>query len=116
MARGQKPHKPTPETRRLAKTLSGLGVPQEHICFMLKISMPTLHKHYRDDLDEGMAEANAKIAETLFKQALNGNTTAAIFWAKSRMGWREKTDLEITGAGGGPVQIEAIRRTIVDPK
>jgi hypothetical protein len=90
----QQPHKPTDETRKLARSLSGIGVPQDDVCVILGISKPTLHKHYREDLDRGLAEANAKVAESLFKQAIGGNTTAAIFWAKARLGWRETLQVE----------------------
>jgi len=93
----QESHAPTPESKRLAKTLSGLGVPQLDICTIIGVSKPTLHKHYREEIDLGLAEANAKIAETLFKQATGGNIAAAIFWAKARMGWREKMDVEHSG-------------------
>jgi hypothetical protein len=104
----QQPHEPTDEQRRLVKTLSGIGVPQDDICALVGVSKPTLHKHYRSELDVGLAEANAKIAETLFKQATTGNTTAAIFWAKSRMGWREKQDVQVTGANEGPVVLQIL--------
>ena len=90
----QEPHDPTDKTRELVKTLSGLGLPQEDICSIVKISKPTLHKYYRDEIDLGLAEANAKIASTLFNSAVNGNTAAAIFWAKARMGWKEKIEIQ----------------------
>lgn len=104
----QQPHEPTDEQRKLVKTLSGIGVPQDDICALIGVSKPTLHKHYRSELDVGLAEANAKIAETLFKQATSGNTTAAIFWAKARMGWREKQDVQVTGANEGPVVLQIV--------
>lgn len=94
----QKPHNPDDNSRKLVKSLSGIGVPQEDICAIMGVSKPTLHKYYREELDKGLAEANAKVAESLFKQATGGNTTAAIFWTKARMGWREKHDIEISGS------------------
>jgi hypothetical protein len=42
-----------------------------------------------------MAEANAKVAEGLFKQVMNGNTGATIFWLKARCGWREVQDVNL---------------------
>jgi hypothetical protein len=90
---GQKAHAPTDEARKLARSLSGLGVPQDDICVILDVTKPTLHKYYRSELDRGLAEANAKVAESLFKQAISGNTTAAIFWTKARMGWRETVNI-----------------------
>lgn len=110
----QAPHEPTEETRKLAKTLSGLGVPQDDIATIVGVSKPTLHKHYREDLDKGMAEANAKVAESLFRQATSGNTSAAIFWMKARANWSEKIINEQTGPNGGPVEIlQRIERVLV---
>jgi hypothetical protein len=87
--RGQQ-YQPTDKDRNLVKTLSGIGLPQHDICAILNITKPTLHKFYRVEIDLGLAEANAKIAKTLFDMATGGNVGAAIFWAKARMGWREK--------------------------
>ena len=98
------PHTPTDETRELARKLSGYGIPQQQIALLLGISKPTLHDHYRDDLDIGMADANSKIAGTLFLQAMNGNTAAAIFWTKARMGWSERQDITISG-GEKPLEV-----------
>jgi hypothetical protein len=111
MADSQK-HKPTEEQRRLVKQLSGVGVPQDDICHIIDITKPTLHKHYRRELDLGMAEANAKVAGSLFNQATGGNTAAAIFWSKARMGWRETNNVELTGS----LAVETIKRVIIDPR
>lgn len=86
----QAAHEPTEQTRQMARTLSGLGVPQDDIAILIGVTKPTLHKYYRDDLDRGLAEANAKVASSLFQQATSGVTSAAIFWMKARAGWREK--------------------------
>jgi hypothetical protein len=65
-------------------------VPHDDVARLLGLrSENTLHKYYDDELQRGKAEANAKIAQCLFQQAINGNVAAAIFWTKSRMGWRE---------------------------
>lgn len=80
---------------------------------MLDIDSKTLRLHYRDELDLGVIEANAKVAETLFNQGVReGNTAALIWWTKSRMGWKERQ--EITGAGGGPL-ITGIEIRLVKP-
>jgi hypothetical protein len=52
----------------------------------------TLNRHYRDELDVGLAEANTAVAGNLFCIATGdgpGAVTAAIFWLKTRAGWRE---------------------------
>ena len=90
-------HKPTDATRELVKSLSGFGVPQDDICTVLDISKVTLHKHYRRECDLGFADANARVGESLFNQAMDGNVAAAIFWMKARAGWREKHEVALTG-------------------
>lgn len=106
---GRPPHEPTDTTRRIARTLSGYGIPQEQIASEIGVSVPTLHKHYREDLDAGLRQANAQVAQSLFRKATGDgpqSVSAAIFWAKTRMGWVERTGVEITGKDGGPVQID----------
>jgi hypothetical protein len=56
------------------------------------IDPKTLRKHYRDELDTGQIKATAKVAEFLFRKATTEGSqavTAAIFWLKTRGGWRE---------------------------
>lgn len=79
------PHCPTETTRATAKKLSALGVPQEDIAALVGVSLPTLHKRYRAELDAGMAQANAVVAERLFKLTEH-NVATAIFWMKVRCG------------------------------
>ena len=86
---------PTQKDRDLVRTLSGIGVPQRDIALLVGITKPTLHKHFREDLDRGMAEANAKVAKTLYERAISGDLGAAIFWAKARMGWSERQDINV---------------------
>ena len=52
--------------------------------------------------------ANAQVAKGLFDQAKQGNTSAAIFWLKTRAGWKETNVNEITGADGQPVSIKIV--------
>jgi hypothetical protein len=42
----------------------------------------------RDELDRGVAEANATISGYLFAAAKAGKVTAQIFWLKVRANWR----------------------------
>jgi len=92
------PFEPTAEQRRTAQVLSGIGVPQDQIALIVGIDPKTLRKACREDLDRGMAEANAKVAQTLFAMATRGdNTAATIFWMKSRAGWREKQEIVASG-------------------
>ena len=110
------PHKPNAKSKQLAQSLSGLGIPQTDIAILVGVNKLTLLKYYRDELDKGMAEANAKVATCLFQQATSGNSVAAaIFWSKARLGWSEKTI--ISGDPDNPIQVVSkIEVEIVDAK
>ena len=89
-----RPFDPTAEQRRMARAMSGLGLPQDQIALLLEVDPKTLRKHFRDDLDRGMAEANVKVGQSLFNMATSGNNVAAaIFWLKARANWREKHEI-----------------------
>ena len=107
--RGRPPHLPNEDTRIKVYTLSTVGTRHEDIASVLGISHDTLVKYYKEELDKGRIEANASVAETLFKQAKEGNTTAMIFWLKSRAKWKETSQHEISGnPDGTPVEVKII--------
>jgi hypothetical protein len=85
-------------TREKVRYLAGLGVPQDDIATIIGCAPKTLRKRFRDELDRGVAEANAMISGYLFASAKGGNTGAQIFWLKTRAGWREG------GAAGSAIQ------------
>jgi len=86
-----------------------------------------------ESLKKGKVDADATVADRLFKRATGyehpeivtatfqgsitdtmevtkhypPDTTAAIFWLKNRQPskWRDKQDIEHTGEGGGPLQV-----------
>ncbi len=95
-----KEHIPTEETRKLVRSLSAVGIKYVDIAGKLEISDDTLVKHYKKDLEDGRTDANASIGQTLFQQAKNGNTAAAIFWLKTRAGWKETNAVEHSGEVG----------------
>ena len=109
IGRGRPPHLPNADTRNRVYMLSTVGTRHEDIASVLNISHDTLVKYYKEELDKGRIEANASVAETLFKQAKEGNTTAMIFWLKSRAKWKESTQHEISGnPDGTPVEVKIV--------
>jgi hypothetical protein len=96
----RKPHGPTDETKTQVKALAGFGVREDEIALYIGIDPKTLRKYYRNELDTGHIHANAAIARSLYSQATTGSTSAAIFWLKSRAGWRENIDLNLTSSDG----------------
>jgi hypothetical protein len=106
-------HEPTPETRRLVESSSGLGLPHEQIGTLVGIDDKTLRKYYRHELDVGKARANGHIAKTLFSKAVAGDTTSLIWWTKAQMGWGERNTTVLSNPDGSPV--EGIKVTFVKP-
>ena len=95
------PYKPTEEGRKMVEAMASVGVPQNEICVVLGIDAKTLRKYFREELDSAMIKANAKVAANLYRQATKDDfkaAPAAMFWAKTRMGWREKIDLNHSGS------------------
>ena len=89
---GRRAHKPDPFLRRQVEAMAGYGVPETDIARVLAIDPKTLRRHYREELDTGQIKATAKVAEFLFRKATTEGpqyVTAAIFWMKTRGGWRE---------------------------
>ena len=106
---GRPHHLPNETTRNKVFMLSTVGTRHEDIATVLNISADTLTKYYHDELAKGRIEANASVAETLFKQAKEGNTTAMIFWLKSRAKWKETSQHEISGnPDGTPVEVKIV--------
>jgi hypothetical protein len=76
--------------REKVRHLAGVGVRQDDIAKIIGCAPKTLRKRCREDLDRGVAEANAMVSGYLFAAAKGGNVTAQIFWLKTRAHWRER--------------------------
>jgi len=93
-------HVPTKITRDTVMMHAMVGTPQEDIARVLDIDAKTLRLHYRDELDLALAKANATIGGSLFNKAKGGDTTAMIFWMKTRAKWKETQEIEHTSPDG----------------
>lgn len=101
-------HRPQPVTRRQVEAMAGYGVPEADIARVVRIDPKTLRKHYREELDTGHVKANAKVAENLFRKATGEGreaVIAAIFWLKTRAGWKETTVQEHSAAADLPTVV-----------
>jgi len=89
--------KPNEQQRQMVEQYSATGTTQENISLVLGIDVKTLRKHFRVELDTAAIKANANVGGKLYNKAMAGDTTAAIWWSKSRMGWKEKSEVEHSG-------------------
>ena len=114
MATGRPTFAPTSEQQLKVRIMAACGMPHEQICSQIinpstgrAIDAKTLRRAFRAELDDGMATANALVAQSLFKKATGegkGAVTAAIFWLKTKAGWKETQAVELTGKDGAPIQ------------
>ena len=86
----RKPFVVNDTVREKVRHLAGVGVRQDDIARIIGCAPKTLRKRCRDDLDRGVAEANAMVSGSLFANAKAGNVVAQIFWLKTRAQWRER--------------------------
>lgn len=108
---GPKPHEPSPETRNRVKLMSIAGISREDIAKVMGFCVDTLSAHYYEELELAAIEANSRVAGNLLMMAtgpreLKTTVTAAIWWTKARMAWKDTSRVENTGADGGPMQVE----------
>jgi len=109
----RKPHEPTEKDRKQVTMMAGIGLTHDQISKVMQISDETLRKYYYDELETGEAKTTAMVAQNLYNMATGAGSsavTAAIFWMKTRAGWREVNRNEITGASGGAIQVEQTQK------
>jgi hypothetical protein len=104
----------TEALREKVRYLAGLGVPQDDIARLLSCAPKTLRKRFRDELDRGVAEANATISGSLFAAAKAGNIAAMIFWMKTRAHWRERPPADGPIANAGAVSSSEVVLVLPD--
>ena len=95
---------PTPEERNLVEVMSGYGIPHEGIALVVGCHPETLRRHFRQELDVGIVKTNTKVVGSLYKLAIEGNVSAAIYWTKARMGWSEPQRHDPVGPDGASVE------------
>lgn len=82
-------------TAKQVQQLAGYGLTVIEIGKFIGMSQPSVHKYYMPELETGHIVANAAVAQSLFRMATHKthpNVAAAIWWTKTRMGWREGGD------------------------
>lgn len=93
---GHPEHKPTEETRNEVSMHVVVGTPHERIAKAMGIGLSTLQKHYAEELATAADKANRAVAGTLFyKATVEKDTTAMIFWMKTRARWRETQEIDV---------------------
>lgn len=117
---GTPAHQPTQASRNLVLLCGAMGQTQEQMARLIGISETTLKLHYAVELKDGGQKILTGIAGNLARIAQDPNhpkcVTAAIFWLKTKGGFREvertedpdnpdeKVTFTINIGGSGPPQ------------
>ena len=106
--------KPTTIQREQVEIMCGLGLAETDIALILGIAPKTLRKHFRDELDNGIARIKGRIAGKLFERAMAGSDSVLIFLGKTRLGLKERSIVDIGNLGEGSTSDEV--RSRIDRK
>lgn len=93
-----------------AEVLASRGLTMAQIAASFGLSDDTLARRRKENeeleaaIRRGQAKGIAKVANSLYEQAMRGNVTAAIFYLKARANWSDRVELTHTGSDGGPVK------------
>ncbi|PZV05770.1 MAG: hypothetical protein DCF32_10670 [Leptolyngbya sp.] len=90
----------TERDRTQIEIMAGLGLTVEQIAAILNISKRTFHRWCSDPevlalYKKGLSGAEMTIAKSLFDKAKAGDTTAIIWYEKTRANRREVTQIEV---------------------
>ena len=90
--------------------LCGMQCTIDEIAAFFGISSRTIERRrkvekFRAIMDNAYAKGRVSVRRALFKLAGQGNVAAAIFLSKNLLGYRDVVNTELTGARGGPIQM-----------
>ena len=114
----------TPELCQKAESLAAQGLTMDQIANVLGIGERTLYEkqaaypQFSQAIKTGRDKGIAQVTNALFKKATEGDTQAQKYYLNNRdnQNWKERRENTHQGPEGGPVQIQEIQRTIVDPQ
>ena len=124
--RGQPKFEPLPDQRNTVKLMKAMGIPETQICKCITnphtgkpVSPMTLARAFAVELETGETELHSLVGNFLICTILGrrppsgepikneqARVTAAIFFAKTRMGWKETQINEHAGKNSGAIVVQ----------
>lgn len=111
---------PTAQNIQDVEEMAARGMTEYQIASALGISQETLIQRkkefteFSESIKRGKIKGLQQITGALFKSALEGNTTAQIFYLKTQCQWKETTVNELTGKDGKAIEHEVKSKISVD--
>jgi hypothetical protein len=125
MPRGRPVFEPTERQRGQVEAMARYGINHEEAARALGITKPTLLKHFKEELETGATKAKVQVGEFIFSTIIGmpipnrppvtdgrARVAAAIFFAKTQMGWKETTVHQHEGKDSGPIEVSSVRERI----
>lgn len=105
---------PTPAQSKSVSVMTGLGMTPAQISDILVIEESLLKQFYKRELAGASPYVNLAVSKKALEMALSGNhPDMTKFWLKTRAGWRETNNVEITGKDGGAIEINSAKATLM---
>jgi hypothetical protein len=101
----------TDEERAQVKLLAKV-MTEKPLAALMDISVSTLRRHFAKELAIGEAEMLRAVGTNMVTRAMSGDFQAQRLILTTRGGWTSKH--ELTGPGGGPIQIAAVDLSMLD--
>lgn len=111
---------PTKEQREFVESSAASQARVQDICALVinpntgkAVSLQTLYNNFSEELERGHARRNIGVGKFLTevasgkRDASGPQISAAIFYAKCHMHWRQVDRMELTGANGTPLVVGA---------
>jgi hypothetical protein len=110
-----RPRKPIDQQKVI--DLASIGCTVEEIAAMLDVSKDTLERRFADTVDLGRRKRNASLRRKQFEKAMKGSgDTGMLIWlGKQCLGQRDKSENEVSGKGGAPLNPPVFNISFVKP-
>ncbi len=101
-------HEPTEIDRRTVQIMAAGGIIHGDIAAARGISVPTLYKHYRQELDNGKTAIDTLALQSHVRLMEQHDFAAVKWWQQAKMGWRGEARDDQAGAQPTVVRIEYV--------
>jgi hypothetical protein len=104
------------------RDLARIGCTNETMSSLLKVGKRTLQRRIADTpavaeaIQEGRATMERSLRTAQLRNALSGNPTMQIWLGKQLLGQRDVRAVELTGGDGGPLEVSAELRPVLEEK
>lgn len=106
---------PGPVQAGQVEKMTALGLSADDIAATLRIEPKLLKKFYKYELETANSRTNAAVAKVALQLAMSGAAPDMTkFWLKTRAGWKETKEVQMTGQNGGPIQFQEVKQRMLD--